>query len=460
MQCKNCKNDAMVTKQGKQSEFCSMSCRSKFYAKSTVKKRTETNMTRYGVDNPSKNPDIIKKRNNTNLEKYGVDNPFKVSTIQQKQQETCLTRYGVRHPSQAPELLQRRDSAMMSAYGVFHNTHLHLSDEILSRLNDDEWLIEQAKIKPATQIAKELGVSAYPIHKRLARLGMNGIVHRSSAFESEVGDWLDSLGLAYVKNKRDVIPPQELDFYLQNNRIAIECNGSYWHSELAGGKSKSYHLQKTIAAFENGVQLIHIWEHDWQSKKDIIQQRLRSKLNIDQRIYARKTTVRPIERDQEKEFLEKYHIQGSCRSKVKLGLFYNNALVAVMTFGRPRFTKNNEWELLRYASASTVVGGASKLFKYFLKAQQPTSVISYSDRQWGSGQLYKQLGFTYTHSTAPSYHYTQNYKIFENRLRYQKHKLKTCLQYFNSEMTEWENMQINGFDRIWDCGNDVWVWNC
>ena len=50
------------------------------------------------------------------------------------------------------------------------------------------------------------------------------------------------------------------------------------------------------------------------------------------------------------------------------------------------------------------------------------------------------------------------YCDFFHRSSYQKHKLEKLLPIFESSMTEWENMQANGYDRIWDCGNDVWVW--
>jgi len=40
-----------------------------------------------------------------------------------------------------------------------------------------------------------------------------------------------------------------------------------------------------------------------------------------------------------------------------------------------------------------------------------------------------------------------------NRMNFQKHKLKNKIQNFNEELTEYENMLNNGYDRIWDCGN-------
>ncbi len=46
-----------------------------------------------------------------------------------------------------------------------------------------------------------------------------------------------------------------------------------------------------------------------------------------------------------------------------------------------------------------------------------------------------------------------------SRLQFQKHKLKNILENFDPNLTEWENMQLNGFDRIWDCGNLVFSYS-
>lgn len=127
-----------------------------------------------------------------------------------------------------------------------------------------------------------------------------------------------------------------------------------------------------------------------------------------------------------------------------------------MTFGKPRFAKN-EFELLRYAGTSTsrVTGGASKLFKHFVRTNLPDSIVSYSDCRWGSGTLYQNLGMAEQSSTV-GYYYT-DYKQRFNRMKFQKHKL--VKEGANPHQSEWEIMQLRGYDRIWDCGQTKWVWH-
>jgi hypothetical protein len=129
-----------------------------------------------------------------------------------------------------------------------------------------------------------------------------------------------------------------------------------------------------------------------------------------------------------------------------------------MTFGKPRFTSRFDWELLRFASrvGCTVAGGASRLFKSF-RNNSPGTIISYADRQYGGGDVYPRLGFTKAKSTPPSYHYTLDYRTFYHRSTFQKHKLPKLLEDFCPIETEWENMSRHGWDRIWDCGTNVYI---
>jgi hypothetical protein len=131
-----------------------------------------------------------------------------------------------------------------------------------------------------------------------------------------------------------------------------------------------------------------------------------------------------------------------------------------MTLGKSRFDKDCQYELLRlcYSQGLTVVGGASKLFSRFIKDHNPESVISYSDRSQNLGTVYQQLNFKFSHTSPPAYHYTKDLITIESRIKYQKHKLKNLLLEFDPGLSEWENMVNNGYNRIWDCGNDVWKW--
>ena len=183
-------------------------------------------------------------------------------------------------------------------------------------------------------------------------------------------------------------------------------------------------------------------------------------MNVARTIYARQCSIVELDTQQERDFFNKTHIQQYVSSSVCYALEFDGEIVAAMSFIKSRFNKNYEYELLRYSSNlnCVVVGGGSRLLKYFLKENNPNSLISYCDLRWGSGNFYKQLGFTHLHSSPPNYKYFLRNKsqILYNRVKFQSHKLEKVLENHNPNLSEWENMQNNGYDRIWDCGNSVW----
>lgn len=145
-----------------------------------------------------------------------------------------------------------------------------------------------------------------------------------------------------------------------------------------------------------------------------------------------------------RQFLTENHLQGYVSSKINLVLTHDSKIVAVMTFGKPRYTDKHTYEILRFCTDRAVIGAASKLFQHFIREYQPNSVISYSDNRWGDGSVYRTMGFT-EQSTTIGYFYT-DYKQRFNRQQFQKHKL--VAEGFDASLTEWQIMQQRKFDRI------------
>lgn len=289
-----------------------------------------------------------------------------------------------------------------------------------------------------------------------------------SLVEDEVFDFInDNLpNYKVYRNYRGLLNKKELDIYIPEKNIAIEIDGLYWHSELRG-KSKNYHLDKTNECLSKHIQLIHIFDVEWIQKTNIVMGRLKNILNINNsitRIYARKCIIKEISSKEKNRFLNKFHLQGEDKSKYKLGLFYNKELISVMTFGKLRValgnkkTSNDTYELIRFVSSNRhlVVGGASKLLSYFVKNYKPNRVISYADKRWSVGNLYNKLGFKLISNTPSNYWYVgpNRYDLIpKHRFNFRKNVLENKLKTFNKDLTEWQNMQLNGYDRIWDCGS-------
>jgi hypothetical protein len=280
--------------------------------------------------------------------------------------------------------------------------------------------------------------------------------------EVEIVDFLKEQNIVVEQHVKSIISPKELDIYVPTHNLAIEYDGVYWHSETTGGKDRNYHLSKTTECEKSNISLLHIFDYEWENSSDIVKSIICSKLGIyTDKIYARKCTINEnLSSKKYREFCSVNHIQGYISSSIRYGLEYDGELVAVMGF---RKNKKYSWEMARYCSKlnSCIVGGMSKLFNRFLCDHSPDKCVSYADKRYFTGSTYSNLGFVLSHTSEPNYFYFQpksNYPDLKSRINYQKHKLKNKLTIFDNSLSEWENMKNNGFDRIWDCGNNVWIY--
>lgn len=431
-------------------KFCSFPC-SRVAGSSTYKNAQETNLKRYGVKSNltlpavleakrksggigAQNPEIAQKIKATNIKKYGCENVFSNVEVRQKIANTHDAKYG----------------------GNFQTMRL---GKKIGLLEDAGYCRNLAKNHCMSSISEMLGVSSGTVYKYFEKHGITSFNRQRSNIEKQVIDFLTELGILHiVQGDRKTISPLEIDIFLPDFQLGIELHGLYWHSEKAGCRPL-YHLRKMKAAQKAGIRLIQIFESEWVLSREIVKSRLANLFGKSRKIYARNCEVECISAKQKSAFLNKNHIQGDCPSSINLGLFYKKELVAIATFGKTRFDKTVSFELLRFCSilGTTTVGGFSKLLVNF-KKRHSGSIVSYCDNRWSEGNLYSKNGFDFVGISFPAYHYFHKSSlILENRQKYQKHKLEALLPNFDKALSEWENMQNAGYNRIWDCGTTKWV---
>lgn len=262
----------------------------------------------------------------------------------------------------------------------------------------------------------------------------------------------------------------EIDIYVPELKLGIELDGLYWHSEFCG-KDKNYHLDKTNFCNKKGIHLIHIFEDEYKNNKDIILDKISSYTNsIKNKIYARKCSIKEIDSKERNDFLNENHIQGADKANISLGLFYEDNLVAVMSFTKLRkaLGQNSQeyiFELSRYCGKlnTTIVGGFSKLFSYALKNYDIKKVITYADLRFTKkdSNVYLKNNFILDHISKPSYFYIdKNSKTRYHRFNYRKQKLKELFpSIYSDDKSEFEIMSEAGYARIWDCGNLVYTYD-
>lgn len=464
--CEFCLNPSLFSSINKgYTKYCSHACsvnatRGIPISSQSINKRKATLMERYGVEhNFQKGSALYETKQNTLQHLYGVDNPSQSAEIQRRKQQNIITKYNGVHFAAT----DKHKQLMMEKYGIINNSQLKLSKYALDRLSDPQWLKEQHhdKKQTLTSIASQLEVSTFCVSSNMTRNGVDIKKHPGeSQPERDVIEFISQLGVKHETSFK--VGNVEVDVYLPDYDLAIEIDGVYWHSDHHSRIDRNYHLNKTIECERNGVHLLHFFDIEVNSNFDIIKGMILSKMNINlDRIYARKCKVVELDGLAARDFLTHNHLQGPVNGSVRIGLEYNDELIAVAIFGKNRYSRNREYELLRLCSLNTVtiIGGASKLIKHFERTVS-TSWLSYANRRFSNGNLYEQLGMKLESVSSPNYYYwtpRDNTIRLYSRVMFQKHKLKDKLNAFSPEKTEYENMLQNGYYRIWDCGNYVYV---
>lgn len=443
-------------------------------SKDIKEKSIRTNIERYGAENPMQSEEIKNRAKNTLIEKYGVDNPTKSKEIIDKRKRSNLEKYGTENPGNLPENIEKRKRTSVERYGVDNPSK---SPEVIAKIS--ETTMSRYGVMWPCMIAKCSD-------------------HQSdSAYNTCFERILENLG--FVKD-RDFTREFNVDGLIYDFKVGdtlIEINPSATHNSTWGNlkypsdrmsnmtvykpKKRTYHIGKTRIAINAGYRCISVWE--WDDPERV------AKLLLPRdKMYARDCEIGVIVPGEEKEFLDTNHLQGSCNgAEYCIGLYNDGELVEVMTFGRPRYNKNYQWELLRLCTKSglTVIGGTEKLFKHFIDKKSPESVISYCDLSKFSGKIYEQLGFVQKNSPEPSKHWSlyrpriikdysdpDNPTYFEssdNRNRNAKpHITDNFLrqrgydQIFRTNIgkgvSNEELMERSGYVLVWDCGQATYVW--
>jgi hypothetical protein len=479
--CKNCSKEFLDLPSSKKI-FCSTPCAQQYKGKDKLwlEKRKATCLEKYGNEIAFKSQQVQDKYKQNLKRKYGVENPFLVKEFKDKANNTIFKKYGVDIASKN-DVVGGKISKTLKGREIPRNNFVNIKWEKLINYHESTGMkplftkqyLEDNKLNHAFK--NKFQFQCDKCSEITDVFLSNGYLPSCncsdykgySLIEDELRVFLSNYfsNDEICLNRRDILSNRlELDIYIPHINMAIEINGVYWHSESMG-KYKDYHLYKTTKCDEKGIDLIHILDYEWIFKKPIIQSIILNKINkINNRFFARKCIIKEIKDTKiVRDFLDNNHIQGYTHSSINLGLFNGEELVSLMTFSKNRFKKDsNELEMVRFCNLlnTNVVGGASKLFKYFIKNHNPNKlpVVSFADKRFFKGKLYEKLGFTFVKNTSPSYIYWKNNKIL-NRMSCQKHKLHKLLNEFDPIKTEYENMLNNGWRRVWDSGNLKWVYN-
>ena len=471
---------------------------------------------KYGVDNVLKSPDIREKIQKTNIERYGAPVPTSSPEIQAKIQSTNISRYGTPCVLLSDSVKAKTMHTLQDKYGVSNVFQLDSVKEKsaqtnLQRYGATNWKASQAhlnKIIPDAdkvaaydsfksdvrayistnyietptiyQLSQDFGVKPATIYPHLVAQNCQDCVkYHESTMESEVKEFLLGLdpNMQIIMHDRKIIAPYEFDIYLPAYNFAIECDPTYTHNSSLGAYHRedplprTYHAIKSQMAISANIELFHIFGYEWVNTPDVIKSMIKTRLGFTEtRIFARNTHIAEVSYAEATAFLAANHRQGFTPTRICLGLRLNsdNTLVSLMTFNplKPhqghRSADFNDWELSRFCNLrnTVVVGGASKLFKYFVANYDFAKIVSFSDIAHTSGKLYQLLGFTQISVSVPSYVWVHlKTDAYYKRTACMKNKLKNL---FNDDtidiehLTEKQIMEAHGYVQVFDSGLIRW----
>jgi len=440
----------------------------------------QTNLARHGVSHIGASREVQDKIKQTNLNRHGVEYPLSLSTTRDKIKQTNLVKYGVSHIGACREIQDKIKQTNLDKYGVEYPMQSSvIADKMSKSRLEKEFkrLMENNRFTshyiPLFDVDTYAGLTDQYYDWKCVKCGTqfqycvaNSRIPRcptcypiyTSNGEKEIQQFLTDNNIEFISSYHQIEGLREVDIYIPKYNIAIEFNGNYWHSETKG-KDKFYHINKTLKCLQQDINLVHIFEDEWLNQQDIIQSMLLNRVYKQlNKIGARKLRIIKMENNVAKPFYNNNHLQGYING-THYALVDDDYIYAAATVGKPRFNNNYDLELYRFCTAKywSVMGGLSKLIKHILSIHKSKSIITYADLRFGIGKGYNSIGFSFIGCTNPGYYYLKNYIQRFNRVQFQKHKLSSKLKFFDAQLTEWENMQLNGYNRIWDCGNAIYT---
>ena len=399
------------------------------------KRRAETNYKKYGVSNPAAHPDIRKKASDTMEKRYGVRNALQSPLFLNKSKETLKKNYGVTTPMLSDEIKQKHINKLMNKYGV----------DNIAKLPE---FIEKAKKTSLVKYGVDNPSKSSKIKEKIIESRINNSIIGVSKMETELTQYIQSLGLETKKSYIGGENPREIDILIQNLNIAIEFNGAYYHSEANINMYNNYHYDKMKACEKKGLRLIQIFDFEWETRKSQVKSFLRANLGRNnRRINARECKIKEVDQATTNDFLNKYHILGTVRHNVSYGIYYKEELLSLITFGKHHRGKK-VLVLSRYCGKEnvSVIGGLSKLCKFAYKSLG--EFITWIDLRFSNGKNWLNNGWILDGVLRPDYFYfnASNGKIVSKQTR-KKKLVNTPIN-----MTEHAHALSEGLYRIYDCG--------
>lgn len=455
-------------------DLCSNACQRKNHDvnQKRVNSTKRTLSNEFGVENVMQLNSVKNKVSKTIEQRYGSKWYVETTDFKRKFKISSNEKYGTDSPMQNDQMKEAIAKIIFEKYDrtsprSFHENRIHHFDELKIWCSDLSIVIHDLE---KFDFTKNLTDQTFKFthscgHSWEDTIEANTsclICHKGSKVEQSFKEWAKTLDINIKFNDRTIISPLEIDVYFPDNSIGIEINGLYWHCDEAGKISIE---QKTSMCTEKNVQLISIWEHEWMDvvQREKIKNLIKIKLGLGDKLYARKLKIKELTTNEEREFLNAHHLQNYTSSSHCYGLVDNSGNVKMLlSIKKSRYDKKFNYELIRLCSTGNeiIIGGLNKLMAHVDKNAllKNETILTYCDRRFGTGKGYISADFKEVGVSRPNYIWWKHKTFLPRGATMKKNLSKLLGDSFSYQLTEKENMNLNGWKKLSDAGNLKFVY--
>lgn len=398
----------------------------------------------------------VEKRKNTCLRLFGSTSSMHGNTpagiaVKEKVRASCKTRFGTENPFENAEVQKRSKTTVLRKYGVENISQLRKKLVADSDLTVEQWYNLQPEPKPAS----------YQSFGAMFLYGTGSATFTVTQLEDFMNEFrsaktrLERLGeqlfrqTHYNKKPSSTIPYRP-DFKL-NDRLFVNVDGLYWHSEKQ--KTKSYHVDVRKAFESESYRIFQFQENEIRDRPNIVVSIINHALGkTENKICARKTELKTVSQKEATKFLEENHLMGSIKG-IHLGLYdpKNQQLVSLLSY--KIFTNKKRVCVERFCSKNNhlVNGGFSKLLKKLIAiahSKNISEVHYWTDLRYGTGYHLINCGFEKRKET-------QGWKWSDGVTTYNRLRCRANMDH--RKLTEANHANEKGWYRVYDAGQRLYV---
>lgn len=436
-------------------------CESKYGVKNVMQsfeikqKQENTMLERYGVSRPLQRQEFLDKFEETCLNKFGHKTPLQNESIRQKSKDTLMAKHGFENPMQIKKFREKAEETNLKKYGTrFPAQNQEIKEKSIQAYNNSNGVYYLEKYWSKRNLADEFNVSLYYLgHWLRSQKNLN---------EEAIKNWIESYdgsltNIEEIFSKNYKIKKWDKKFdkkkypslnyrpdFKLSDKIALNTDGLYWHSESNVSKKYHYNMRKDYE--ELGLQVIQFYSDEIENKTEIVKSMADAKLGIfSNRIFGRKTQLKSLSKVDARAFFQKNHIMAAGPNAKYIGLYFNESLVSAMSY---RNLKNG-LKIDRFCSSlgTQVIGGFGKLFSFIKKNESYKRIDYWVDLRYGTGTFLEKFGFTICRETL-GWKWTDNFKSY-NRLK--------CRANMDSRnLSQAEHAKELKLTKIFDAGQRLW----